>query len=322
MKNYDVIIIGGASAGLTAALYTSRQALKTLVLTKDIGGQALLTDSIDNYPGFEHIGGFDLMSKFQEQARSYGAEFLYQEVVEIMEHESGGFATKTVNDEYSASSLILAFGKTPRDLNVPGEQELKGRGVSYCAVCDGPLFRQKKIAIIGAGEPALDAATLLRPLASKVNVVHRTDRFVGNEESINALQSEENVEFIGSSAIKSINGSSKVESITIEDVKSKSQRNLDIDGVFVEMGYIAKTDFVGKVVQLNNSGEIVVDRECATSRRGIFAAGDVTDVPYKQVVTSAGQGMIAALSAYNYVQKLRGKSAVKTDWKSVVKKKE
>ncbi len=317
---YDVVIIGGASAGLTAAMYTSRQGLRTLVITKDIGGQAILTNDIENFPGFGHIGGFDLMSKFEKQARVFGAEFAYEEVVSVVEDEPACITIKTANNnEYSCCVLILAFGKTPRDLNVPGEKELKGRGVSYCAVCDGSLFKNKTVAVVGAGEHALEAAVYLKELASRVYIVHRTDKPIGSEETINSLN-QSNVSFVASSIVKAIDGDSKVESLVIGNSKTKSESKLDIDGVFVEMGYVAKTDFVKDIVQLNANKEIIVDKYCATSTEGIFAAGDVTDVPYKQAIISAGQGATAALSAYNYIQRLKGRPNVKYDWKSVAKK--
>jgi thioredoxin reductase (NADPH) len=330
---YDVLVVGGASAGLTAAMYASRQGLKTLVITKDIGGQALLTNAIENYPPFEHIGGFELMQKFEQQARSFGAEFAYEEVLSIRkDKEEGGrpngFIVKTNNNdnEYSGNALILAFGKTPRDLNVKGEKELGGKGVSYCAVCDGPFFKNKKVAIVGAGDQALEAAIYLKELASQLYMIHRTDKPVGSEESIELLQNKDNnnyknISFISNSIVRRINGNSKVESLTLYDSKTKSESKLDIDGIFVEMGYVARTDIVKDLVKLNGSKEIIVDKYCATSTKGIFAAGDVTDVPYKQAIISAGQGAIAALSAYNYLQRLKGKPAIRTDWKSVVDKK-
>ncbi len=338
MSSYDVLVVGGASAGLTAAMYASRQGLKTLVITKDIGGQALLTNAIENYPPFEHIGGFELMQKFEQQARSFGAEFAYEEVRSITEHNEGdsvdsGFTVKTNNsdNEYSGHALILAFGKTPKDLDVKGEKELGGKGVSYCAVCDGPFFKNKKVAIVGVGDQALEAALYLKELASQLYIVHGTDKPVGSEESINLLQNKDNnhdgsdnkkdISFISNSIVKAINGDSKVESLTLYDSKTKSESKLDVDGIFVEMGYVAKTDIVKDLVKLNHNREIIVDKYCATSTKGIFAAGDVTDVPYKQAIISAGQGAIAALSAYNYLQRLKGKPAIRTDWKSVVDKK-
>ena len=323
---YDVIIVGGASAGLTAAMYASRQGLKTLVVTKDIGGQALLTDDIENYPAFEHIGGFELMQKFEQQARNFGSEFAYEEVRSITEDKKlSYFIIKTNNssNEYSSRALILAFGKTPRDLNVPGEKELKGRGVSYCAVCDGPFFKNKKVAIVGAGDPALEAALYLNELVSQLYIIHKTDKLVGSEETIDLLQNKENtngekISFISNSIVKAINGNSKVESLTLFDSKTKSESKLNVDGIFVEIGYAARTDIVKDLVQLDDNNEIIVDKYCGTSSKGIFAAGDVTDVPYKQAIISAGQGAIAALSAYNYIQKLKGKPSIKTDWKSSV----
>lgn len=314
---YDTIIVGGASAGLTAALYASRQGMKTLILTKDIGGQALLTDSIENYPGFEHVGGFELMQMFEKQAKSFGAEFIYEEVTEIHESEPGCFTVHTSGNEYLGCTIILAFGKTPRDLGVPGEQQLKGKGVSYCAICDGPLFKGKKVSVVGAGDPALDAAILLKSVAAEVYVLHRSDKPVGSEESIQILKNDSKVRFISNAVVKNINGTTKVESLTYEDIVRKTQSNLLVDGVFIEMGYIAKTDFVRDLVQLNGMKEIIVDRECSTSHPGIFAAGDVTDTPFKQAVVSAGQGCIAALSAYNYLQKLRGRPALRQDWKTI-----
>jgi thioredoxin reductase (NADPH) len=332
----DILVVGGASAGLTAAMYASRQGLKTLVITKDIGGQALLTNDIENYPPFEHIGGFELMQRFEQQARNFGAEFAYEEVLSITEHKEdggGGFIIKTSNNdnEYFGHALILAFGKTPIDLNVKGEKELKGRGVSYCAVCDGPFFKNKKVAIVGPGDQALEAALYLKGLASQLHIIHRTDKPVGSEESIDLLlQNKDNnnnnnnnkkkISFISNSIVKAINGNSKVESLTLYDSKTKSESKLDVDGIFVEMGYVARTDIVKDLVKLNSSKEIIVDKYCSTSTKGIFAAGDVTDVPYKQAIISAGQGAIAALSAYNYLQRLKGKPAIRTDWKSVDKK--
>jgi thioredoxin reductase (NADPH) len=323
--SYDVLVVGGASAGLTAAMYASRQSLKTLVITKDIGGQALLTNAIENYPPFEHIGGFELMQKFEQQARNFGAEFAYEEVLSITHHEGGGFMIKTNNKdkEYSGYVLILAFGKTPRDLNVKGEKELNGRGVSYCAVCDGPFFKNKKVAIVGPGDPALEAALYLKELASQLYIIHSTDKPVGSEESIDLLQNKDNnhkISFISNSIVKSINGNSKVESLTLYNSKTKSESKLDVDGIFVEMGYVARTDIVKDVVKLNDNKEIIVDKHCGTSAKGIFAAGDVTDVPYKQAIISAGQGAVAALSAYNYIQRLKGKPAIKADWKSLANK--
>ena len=317
---YDVVIVGAASAGLTAAIYAARQNLKTLVITKDVGGQALLTDHIENYPGFDVIGGFELMSKFEEQARSFGAQFVYDEVISAGEKEGLCFIVKTPNAEYESCALILAFGKTPRDLGAPGEAQLKGKGVSYCAICDGPLFRGKVVAVAGSGDPALDAATLLSDLARKVYLVHTWEKPLGDQETLTNLKKKSNVEFMPFSHVAEVLGEKSVAGILVENSVAKERKEIPIDGLFVEMGYVAKTDFVKNLVRLNVRNEIEVDRNCATSHAGIFAAGDVTEVPFKQAVISAGQGAIAALSAYNHIQRLRGGSTLRADWK--VKRKE
>jgi len=314
-KLYDVIIVGGASAGLTAAMYAARQKLKTLVITKDIGGQALLTDRIENYPGFETIGGFELMNKFQEQAKSFGSEFAYDEVTSVKEKEGVCFIVRTSNNEYETCALILAFGKTPRDLGVPGEEKLKGKGVSYCAICDGPLFKNKTVAVAGSGDPALDAASLLSPIAQKVYLIHAWEKPLGDEENYSNLKKTSNVQFLPFSRVIQVLGETNVTGVMIENSATRRREPIQLDGLFVEMGYVAKTDFVRELVRLNDRNEIEVDSNCATSHSGIFAAGDVTDVPFKQAVISAGQGAIAALSAYNYIQRLRGRSTVRADWR-------
>jgi len=311
----DIIIVGGASAGLTSALYAARQNLKTLVITKDIGGQALLTDRIENFPGYEPIGGFELISKFEEQAKSFGAQFAYDEVISITERKGGCFAVKTPNGEYETCALVLAFGKTPRDLGVPGEEKLKGKGVSYCAICDGPLFRKKVVAVAGSGDPAIDAATLLSGLTEKVHLVHTGEKLFCDEQTLMDLKKKPHVEFVPSSRIVEILGERNVTAVLVENTGNKERREIRVDGLFVEMGYVAKTEFVKDLVLLNSRNEIEVDANCATSHPGIFAAGDVTNVPFKQAVISAGQGAIAALSAYNYIQRLRGGSTVRADWK-------
>lgn len=313
---HDVIIIGGASAGLAAALYTSRQGLKTLVITKDIGGQALLTDRIENYPGFEHIEGLDLMTKLETQTKLYGTEFVYDEATQIIAEEPSCYLVKTYNGEYRACAIILAFGKTPRDLGVPGESDLKGKGVSYYAVCDGPFFKGKTVAVTGAGDPALDAAVYLKNLTSKLYVIHRTDRMIGDDGTLDLLRKSPNVHFVGNSRVKAVKGDDRLTKVIIEDVNTKVESELATDGLFVEMGYVTETSLVKDLVQLNGIGEIVTDREGKTSYLGIFAAGDVTDTPYKQAIISAGQGSVAALSAYNYIQRLKGGPALKADWKA------
>ncbi len=315
-ERYDVIIIGGAAAGLTAALYTSRQGLSTLIITKDIGGQALLTNDIENYPGIMQIGGFELMTKFQEQAMAYGAKFIYDEVTSI-ENKTGEKIVSTKTNEFSSTALILAFGKTPRDLGVEGEEQFKGRGVSYCAVCDGPLFKGKTVSVAGAGDHALQAALYLSGVANKVNLIVQGSDLRGDESLVQSVRQDGKIAKTFGRKVKSIAGDKVVRTLRLQKPDGSEAEDIETDAIFVEMGYIARTDFIKNIVTLNKENEIVVDKFCATSAEGIFAAGDVTDVPYKQAVISAGQGSTSALSAYNYIQRLRGKPASKTDWKSV-----
>ncbi|MEE9585641.1 MAG: FAD-dependent oxidoreductase [Nitrososphaerales archaeon] len=312
---YDVIIVGAAAAGLTAAIYTARQGMSTLVIGKDVGGQALLTNDIQNYPGYDNIDGFTLTSKFEKQAKSFNAEIIYDEVQKI-HGEDGNFKVETPSKQFRSQTIILAFGKTPRDLGVPGEDRFKGRGLSYCATCDGPLYRGKTVAIVGSAEYAVDAAVMLSDIAEKVYQISNRDRLVGDGDLLTNLESRKNVVFVSNSNVSEIMGDQTVESIKVLNVKSGSEEEYNVDGIFVELGYVAMTDFVKDLVNLNERKEVIVDKECRTSRKGVFAAGDVTDMPFKQLVISAGQGSTAALSAYNYLQKLKGKSIIRGDWKS------
>ncbi|MCS7116609.1 MAG: FAD-dependent oxidoreductase [Nitrososphaerota archaeon] len=314
-KFYDVIIIGGAAAGLTAAIYTSRQGLKTLVVTKDIGGQALLAPHIENYPGFKSISGFELMQIFYQQAESFGSEFVYEEVKEVGKID-GNFYVKTFHGNvYTSKALILAFGKTPLEMGVPGEDKFVGKGVSYCATCDGPLFKDKVVAVVGFGEPAIDAALLLSRIASKVYLITKGSRLVGDEELIKRCMNEEKVTLMLNTEVMEIKGEKRVESLTLKNTKTSTIDELKVDGVFVELGYTAKTDFIRGFVEVNESGEIIVDKNQATSCPGVFAAGDVTDAPFKQLIISAGDGAKAGLAAYNYIQRLRGKPTKRADWR-------
>ncbi len=317
---YDVVVVGGSAAGLTAALYTARQGLRTLVLTKDIGGQMLLTNDIQNYPGFDSIGGFDLATKFKDQAELYGAEFVYEEVVSLEEHdECPGlcYRVRTTGGEYHTPAVILAFGKTPKDLGVPGEETLKGRGVSYCAVCDGPLFRGKTVAVVGSGDQALEAVNYLANIASAIYLIHSHEKPIGSEEMVKQVLALPSVISIANSKAVALKGGPKLERIVVANAETGETKEVEADGLFIEIGYVAKTEFLRDFVRLNTRNEVEIDREGMTSRAGIFAAGDVTETPYKQAVISAGQGCAAALSAYNYVQRMRGKTAARSDWRAI-----
>lgn len=303
---YDVIIIGGGPAGLTAALYASRRQLKTLVLTRDIGGQAAKTFDIENYPGLEHITGPALSTTFKKQAENFGAKIGYEEVLSIEKGEK--FQVKTKSASYESKTIILASGKTPRELNVPGEEKFKGRGVTYCATCDAPFFRNKTVAVIGGGNSALDAALLCSDIAKKVFLIHRS-LLSGEAIMVEKVKKKANVEILLSEEVSEVKGGGVVESIVLN-----SGKEIKTDGVIVEVGYIVDTSLVKDLVKISEKNQIEVDLNQATSTPGIFAAGDLTITPYKQIVISAGEGAKAALSAYDYIQKIEGKKGIIGDW--------
>jgi len=311
-KKYDVIIIGGGPAGLTAAIYCARRELKTLIIAKAVGGQAVLAAEIQNWPGEQAISGFELARKIQAQAEKLSVEFLSNEVLAITKAEVG-FSVKTNTENFFAKSVILAFGLTPRDLGVPGEEKFKGRGVSYCATCDGPLFKQKTVAVVGAGNSALEAAEYLSKLAKKVYLINRSEKFSGEEETEKQAGKLKNLETLCGAEIKEIAGSSKVEKIIIANQSTGEIKELAVDGVFVEIGHAPQTGWLKGLVDLNERGEIVTDKSARTSIEGIFAAGDCTDVGYKQLIIAAGEGAKAALSAYKFVASSAGKTAA-PDW--------
>lgn len=312
---YDVIIVGAGIAGLTAALYSARQNLKTLVISADLGGQLLLASEIQNYPGFIKVKGFELIKKVEEQARLYGAEFIFDRVTGL-EEVNGKFKVKTTMGEYEALALILAFGKTPREMGIPGEKELKGRGVSYCAICDAPLFKNRSVALVGWGEAGLEAALILKDIVKKLYWIFPGAKPVRDQQMLRFVLDSGKVELMPFSEAVEVKGEKKVEYLVVKNKKTGDVRELKVDGIFVEMGYEAKTDFVKGFVELSEKGEVKINKLGRTSRKGVFAAGDVTDMPYKQAVISAGQGAIAALSAYNYVMELKGKKVeMQADWK-------
>lgn len=311
-KKYDVIIIGAGSAGLSAAIYSTRRQLSTLVLSKDIGGQANLAHLVENYPGVDPISGTELMMKFSRQAQKFGAQIVFEEAVGI-EKMDGIFKVKTAANEYEAKALILAFGLTHRKLNVPGENELLGRGVTYCANCDGPLFKNKTVAVIGGGNSALDAAEYLSRIASKVYLIHRRNEFRGEEVLQNKVKSTPNIELVLNSVVTKFTGENKINGVILENAETKEPKELKIDGAFIEIGFELKMDFLKGMVSLSKENHIEVYSNCQTSEKGIFAAGDATNVPFKQIVISAGQGAIAALSAYQYIAQKTGEE-IRQDW--------
>jgi len=311
MVVYDVIIIGAGPAGLTAGLYTSRRNMTTLIIGKGLSDQVTETPHIENYPGLRKIKGFKLIQIFEKQVRNFGVEIIFEEVVKIMQKENE-FIVETTKRKYQCKTLILAFGKVPKTLNVPGERELTGRGISYCVTCDGPLFKKKNVCVIGGGNAALDAALYLSGIAQKVYLIHRRDEFRGFESLVEEIKNKKKVEMVLNHVVIEFKSEKLLKSVIIEDVKTKERKELQVDGAFVEIGSEAKTDFVKDLIKLDNNNYILINANCETSRPGVFAAGDVTNTPFKQIVVAAGEGAKAGLSSYNYLHGLD--SEIVIDW--------
>lgn len=302
---YDLIIIGGATAGLTAGIYAARKKLNAVILTKKIGGQSLLTDTIENFPGFEKISGGELIQKIKAQIEKHSLPIKEGGEVEFIKKKDGGFVVKIKNgEELTAKSLIVATGKNPRLLNVPGEEEFKNKGVSFCSTCDAPLYGGKDVAVVGSGNSGLNAAFDLVKYANKIYVFESGPEIKGDELLRDKLKESGKVEFIVNAKVKEIKGSNFVEKIIYKNGESGEEKELPVGGIFVNVGWTPNSGFLKGFVDLNKFGEVIIDpRTNQTSVPGVFAAGDVTDIKHKQCVVAAGEGAKAALSAYEYLKK-------------------
>jgi len=303
MKRYDIIIVGGGAAGLTSAIYSCRKNLKTLVIKgPHPGGETALTNDIQNYPGYEKGTGSELMDIFEKQAKKFGSEFLEDNVTNISK-KNNFFTIKLENNkDLEAKAVILAFGRKRRKLNVPGEDKFLGKGLSTCVTCDLPLFTGKTIAIIGGGNSAIEGALEASNIAKKVYVVHRREDFRADEITVKEMKKKKNVELLLNTTPLEIIGDNFVKTLKIQDMKTKKEKNIQIEGVFTEIGYDTDTTIlIEGFVETNELGEIIVDQKCKTKTPGVFAAGDLTTMPYKQTVISAGMGAVAALEAHNYI---------------------
>ena len=300
MLIYDLIIIGAGPAGITASVYAARKKLNFLVITLDIGGQAAWSGDIENYTGYQFITGPELTSKFEEHMRKYGTALKENEEVLDLKKSGEIISVKTNKSEYYSRSVIIASGKKSKELAVGGEKEFKNRGLSYCATCDGPLFNGKVVAVIGGGNSALDAALQLVKIAKQVYIVNSSNELSGDEIMRQKLESATNVVILNNSQVLSVLGDKFVSSIKI---KSQDQeKELVVQGVFVEVGLIPNVVFA-KDIEKNAKNEIRVNLNNETNIPGIFAAGDVTDVPEKQIIIAAGEGSKAALSVFHYLSR-------------------
>lgn len=303
---YELIIIGGGPAGMTAAVYTARKRLKALMLTKDFGGQPMWTMDIENYMGYQFITGPELMDKFDAQVRKFPIEIKYEEVTSLAQNADGTFSIISDGGRYQAQAVIIASGKRPRRLEVPGETEFTGRGVSYCATCDGPLFAGKNVAVIGGGNSALQAAIEVSGIAAKVYLIS-LEGYNAEPIIIEKLKelAQPVTEFSGYTTTE-VRGAQVVETLVIVNNETKEATELAVQGVFVEIGLLPNSEYCEKILNLNKYREVVTDCRTRTVIPGLFAAGDVTSGPDKQIVIAAGDGAKAAMVAYEYLLHKRG----------------
>ncbi len=295
----DVIIIGGGPAGLNAALYASRAGMDTLLIERMfVGGQAATTAFVDNFIGVgTGIGGPDLVMKMETQAREFGAQFVYEEVLDL-EIEGDVKIVKTKKNEYKAKAVILAMGATPRKLGVSGEEEFAGRGVSYCATCDGAFYKDKDVCVVGGGDTAAEDAIFLSNLCRTVYLVHRRDSLRASKALADAVFSKDNIKILWNTQVSEIIGDNAVTGITFSGDTSKS---IDVSGVFVAVGTVPTSVLVNGKVKMNEHGYILADTKMRTDADGVFAAGDIVEKPLRQIITAASDGAIAAYSAQEYI---------------------
>ncbi|MFH1753204.1 MAG: FAD-dependent oxidoreductase [Candidatus Omnitrophota bacterium] len=298
---HDVIIIGAGPAGITAAIYTIRKSLDTLVISEDVGGQTAWSGDIENYTGYQFVSGPDLTAKFEEHMKHYGIRLKEGEKVVDLKKINDVFTVKSEKGAYSAKTVIIASGKKSKELNAPGEKEFKNRGLTYCATCDGPIFSKKDVVIVGGGNSALDAALQLITIANKVYIVNISSALDGDAIMLEKVLKSEKVKVFNDSQVTAILGDKFVNKVMIKN--KEREEVLSVEGVFVEIGLIPNSDFA-KGIEKNELGEIKVNKHNETSIKGIFAAGDVTDVPEKQIIVAAGEGAKSALSVFNYLSRI------------------
>jgi len=299
---YQVLVVGGGPAGMTATVYCARKMVEIGVLAGDFGGQVAWTSAIENYPGFQIVTGAQLTAKFRDQVASFHVPLrVSDQVTEIVKDGDAFVVTTGAGAAFLARAVILATGKRHRPLDVPGEARLIGKGVVYCSVCDAPFFKDRTVVVAGGGNSGITAAIDLMKIATHVTVLNITNNFQADPVMLETARSSDRVTLMGGQRILSIEGKDRVSGVVCRDEESGEVRQLPADGVFVEIGLLPNSRAVAKLARLNRWGEVEVDSSCRTSVDGLFAAGDVSDVPYKQIIVSAGEGSKAALAAYDYL---------------------
>jgi alkyl hydroperoxide reductase subunit F len=297
---HDVVIIGAGPAGLSAGVYCARKMMDTLVVSTNIGGQATWSWEVENYLGYHLITGVELVERFRDHLDDFKVQLQEGNTVSSLLRRGDEFVVSTDKDgELAAHTVIVASGKVPRMLDVPGEDTYRGRGVAYCSTCDGPLFRGKKVAVVGGGNSALDAALQLNQIAERVYLIAVEEHLGGDEIRHNQVLASDKIEVFTSSRLTAIRGETFVKAIDL--VHGKEEKTLEVAGVFIEIGSLPSTGFLPPEVELNELGEIVIDSNNRTSVPGLFAAGDATNVAEKQIIIAAGEGAKAALSAYAWL---------------------
>jgi thioredoxin reductase (NADPH) len=303
-NNHDVIIVGAGPAGLACGQYSARAGRDTVLLEElSTGGQTMIIDEIENYPGLGKLSGYELAEKFESQASAFGCKTEYASVSEIIPQEDGSFLLKTSNGDYTAKAVVLATGAKHRNLGVPGEVELTGHGVSYCATCDGPFFRNKKILVCGGGDSACQEAMYLAKLSQDITVCHRRDKFRAQASIVEAMKKTNGIKTKMNTLVVAINGeNNKVKSVTFQDKETGAQYTETYDGVFVFVGNLPQTQLV-PFCEKDENGYVKTNKEMMTSVPGLFAIGDVRDTPFRQIVTAAADGAVAAHYASEYIDK-------------------
>lgn len=295
---YDLIVIGAGPAGITAGIYAARKKMNILVLSKDIGGQTAWSGDIENYTGYQFITGPELTKRLKDHIDAYKIKINEEEEILSLAKDREIILIKTDKAQYEAKAVIIASGKMPKELGIKGEQEFKGKGIAYCATCDGPLFANKQVAVIGGGNSALDAAIGLEKIASKIYIINIGEALTADAIMQEAVKKSDKITVLNKSRIVEVKGEKFVKAIEIE--RNNVKEEIAVEGVFVEIGLVPNSDFV-EVVDKNSLNEIIINCACETSTPGIFAAGDVTNVPEKQIIVAAGEGAKAALSAFRYL---------------------
>lgn len=308
MKKYDILIIGGGPAGLTAGIYAGRNGMKTLLFEKTVlGGQLALAEKVENYPGFpDGISGAELVRRFEKQAEKFGVEIKTEEILKLNFDTSEGITVETSFGKYETTSVIVATGAAARHLNISGEEEFIGKGVSYCATCDGPFFKDKEVAVIGGGDAALGEAVYLTRFASKVYLIHRRERLRVAKIIQEKAFTNPKIEPVLETQVRKISGAQAVEKVILENVKTGLQKELALSGIFIFAGRVPDTKIPGCQVEMDEKGYIKVSPDMKTSRKGVFACGDCVKKMLFQVVTAAGEGAAAAFSASKFVEEVKG----------------